>query len=210
MPEMQRRGWLARERARILAESYAADVGLGIMAGTKVATAVGWRPVEALKAGDKVLTFENRMQPVDWIERRILWCGRNADPGVWPLFVPARALGNREDMFLMPAQSIVIDSDLAERVFGAPYVLVPAAALVGHFGIARELPEKPLEIVRFGFAAEEVVFANTGAMFHCAPRADVPGEVTDGGGNYTVLAEEAADHFLTCLEQGNYPVRTRN
>lgn len=210
MLETQRRGWLSRERARILAETYAADVGLGIMAGTKVATSVGWRPVEALKAGDKVLTFENKMQSIDWIERRIVWCGRNAEPGAWPLFVPAKALGNREDMFLMPSQSIVIDCDLAEKVFGSPYVLIPSVALIGHFGVERERPEKPLEIVRFGFATEEVVFANTGAMFHCGQRSDILGEVSDGGGNFTVLAEDAASHFLTCLEQGNYPVRARN
>lgn len=210
MFDPQRKGWMMRERARILAEAYAADVGLGILAGTRVATSVGWRAVEALKAGDRVLTFANKMQPVDWVERRIVWCGRNAEEVAWPLLVPSGALGNREEMFLMPAQGIVIDCDLAEQVFGSPYVLVPATALVGHFGIARERPEQAIEVVRLGFAGEEIVFANSGAMFHCGPRADILAEPSDGDGSYTVLEEEAASHFLTCLEEGQYPVRVRN
>jgi len=210
MIESQRRGWLARERARILAESYAADIGLGILAGTRVATPAGFRAVETLRTGDRVLTFGNRMQPLEWIERRIVWCGRNAEEIAWPLLAPAGALGNREDMFLMPAQSIVVDCELAEQVFGSPYVLIPATALVGHFGITRQRPETAIEVVRFGFAQDEVVFANSGAMFHCGPRGDFAGDPVAEDGNFTVLTEEEAKHFLTCLEHGQFPVRVRN
>ena len=208
MLEVQRRNWVARERSRILAETYAHDVGLGIMAGTKVATAVGLRAVETLKAGDKVLTFENRMQPLEWVERRIVWCGRNAEELAWPLHVPAGALANRDEMFLMPAQAIVIDCELAEQVFGTPYVRVPATALIGRFGITRQRPETAIEVVRFGFAKGEVVFANSGAMFHCGLRDDLGVDQQVQEGNYTTLPHDAASHFLACLEQGHYLVRS--
>lgn len=208
MLEVQRRHWVARERSRMLAETYAHDVGLGIMAGTRLATAVGMRAVESLKAGDNVVTFENRMQPVEWVERRVIWCGRNAEELAWPLHVPAGALANRDEMYLMPAQAIVIDCELAEQVFGSPYVRVPATALIGHFGITRQRPVQAIEVVRIGFARPEVVFANSGAMFHCGLRDDLGVEQQVQEGCYTILPHEAAHHFLTCLEQGHYLVRS--
>lgn len=210
MLDVQRRQWVGRERARMLAESYAHDVGLGIMAGTRVATAVGMRAVESLKVGDKVVTFENRLQPVEWIERRVIWCGRNAEELAWPLHVPSGALANRDEMYLMPAQAIVIDCELAEQVFGSPYLRVPATALIGRFGITRQRPQQALEVVRFGFAQPEVVFANSGAMFHCGLRDDLEVDQQVQEGNYTSLPHDAAQHFLTCLEQGHYLVRAGN
>ncbi|WP_241525652.1 Hint domain-containing protein [Pseudophaeobacter leonis] len=36
----------------------------GLLAGTHVASNLGWRPVEALCAGDKVLTFDHGMQTI--------------------------------------------------------------------------------------------------------------------------------------------------
>ena len=63
----------------------------GLVKGTRVATELGWRPVDAVAAGDLVLTFDRGMQPVVAVRRRFL-----ADLGAasWPLSVPAGALGN--------------------------------------------------------------------------------------------------------------------
>ena len=36
----------------------------GLVAGTRIATAMGWRAVEAIAVGDLVLTFDNGLQPV--------------------------------------------------------------------------------------------------------------------------------------------------
>ena len=44
----------------------------GLVAGTNVASNLGWRAVDALSVGDMVLTFDNAMQPIVEIRPR---CG---------------------------------------------------------------------------------------------------------------------------------------
>ena len=45
----------------------------GLMAGTRVASNLGWRAVEALAPGDLVLTFDNGMQPIAEVRRSSIW-----------------------------------------------------------------------------------------------------------------------------------------
>jgi len=146
------------------------DESTGMMAGTKVATAIGWRPVEAVAAGDMVLTFDGGMQPVKEVVRRQYWC-TDSDPEDWPLRVPAGALGNRGDMHVLPRQLILVESDTAEAVLGDPFALIPAAALDGFRGITRVRPGEVVEAIELRFEAEEIVYANIGALFLCRPPA---------------------------------------
>ena len=123
------------------ADRMLAEVGCGLVSGTKVATQIGWRPVEAVTAGDQVLTFDGGLQFVTGVTRQIIWTGGSqSDADTWPLHVPAGALGNREDMTLMPQQAVLVESDTAEAVFGDPFAMIPAAALDGFRGITRTAP----------------------------------------------------------------------
>lgn len=145
----------------------------GIVAGTKVASTLGWRPVEAIDVGDEVLTFDGGMQPVLDISREVLWRGTAACPKhLWPLRVPIGALGNQDPMFLLPDQNVLIESDTAEEVLGDPFALIPAQALEGVSGIRRVRPHQVLEVITLHFNRDEVVFANVGALFHCPAFAD--------------------------------------
>ncbi len=140
----------------------------GIVAGTKVASTLGWRPIEAIDVGDEVLTFDGGMQPVLDITREVLWRGTAACPKhLWPLRVPIGALGNQDPMFLLPDQNVLIESDTAEEVLGDPFALIPAQALEGVSGIRRVRPHQVLEVITLHFERDEVVFANVGALFHC-------------------------------------------
>ena len=152
--------------------------GSGVMTGlavtTKVASTMGWRKVEALTEGDKVLTFDAGMQPITKITRQQLWHGEATCPQrFWPLEVAAGALGNRDAMTLLPNQSVMIESDAAEEVYGDPFTLIPAAALEGVNGIKRVEPNTGFEVITLHFENDQVVFGNSGALFFCPAARDL-------------------------------------
>lgn len=140
----------------------------GLIAGMQVATSTGWRDVAALQEGDKVLTFDEGLQAVRRIIKRWTYTDQGRTPAhLWPLFVPAGALGNRSEMTLLPEQAVMVESDAGEAMFGDPFTLMPALALEGYKGIERMRARKPVEVVILHFDREQVVFGNIGALFHC-------------------------------------------
>ena len=169
----------------------------GIIAGTKVATSIGWRAVEAVCEGDQVLTFDGGLQTVIGVTRHYL-STQSATPGSWPLHVPAGVLGNRQPMHILPAQAILIESDTAEECLGDPFALIPAAAIDGFRGIDRTRPADWIEVVELHFAQDEIVFANIGALFLCRARTDLLSDVKMPV--YDVLPMEQADMLVDLLE----------
>ncbi|KEO53008.1 Hint domain-containing protein [Thioclava pacifica] len=156
------------------AEAFGAEspeIGLaeGIVAGTRIATHMGWRPVEAIAVGDEVMTFDHGMRPVAGVKRSQLWIGGGSCPvHLQPLAVPVGALGNKTAMLLLPEQSVLVESDMAEAVYGDPFALIPAAALVGYRGIDRITPHQRVEVVVLEFEEDEVIYANGSGLIHCA------------------------------------------
>ncbi len=158
--EMAAKAWAAEIAAGIPAE--------GILTGTRLATQAGWQPVERLRAGDLVLTFDAGPQPVSRVERISRDVDLSALPHLWPLAVPAGALGNAEAFWLLPEQPVLIEADAAETLYGDPFVLVPGLALDGWNGIGRSLPPRRLELVTLEFAEDQTVYCSGGALLHCA------------------------------------------
>jgi hypothetical protein len=141
----------------------------GIVAGTRIATEMGWRPVEGIVAGDMVMTFDHGARPVVAVKRTQFWLGSNSCPRhLQPLAVPVGALGNATAMLLLPEQSVLVESDLAESVFGDPFALIPAAALEGYRGIDRITPHQKVEVVVLEFERYEVIYVNGTGMIHCS------------------------------------------
>ncbi|SEV96966.1 Hint domain-containing protein [Cognatiyoonia koreensis] len=177
-----------------------ADLTHGIVAGTKVATPTGWRCIEAIAPGDMVLTFDGGMQAVVSVQREVIWTDNvAANPATWPLHVPAGALGNREDMTILPYQAVLVESDAAENAFGDPFAMIPAAALEGFRRITRMAPAERIEIVTLQFAQDEVVFANIGALFFCPKSVDLL-QAPAVNAAYQVLNIEQADAIVCLLE----------
>jgi hypothetical protein len=166
----------------------------GIVAGTRIATAMGWRPVEALAAGDLVMTFDHGLRPVVAVHRSQLFAGRNACPRhMMPLAVPEGALGNASPMLLLPEQTVLVESDLAEAVFGDPFAVIPAAALEGYRGIDRITPHQRVEIVVVQCAEDEVIYANGTGMIHCASAYSTSiGAMIDDAPGYSALPMDMA------------------
>lgn len=141
-------------------------MSVGMAAGTRVAGTLGWRAIESVVVGDYVLTFDGGMQMVKSITKGVLWDDDIACPEEqWPLRVPVGALGNLQEMYLLPEQSVLIESDVAEAKLGDPFALLPAAALEGFSGIERVYPQEEIEVFILHFERDEIVFANIGALF---------------------------------------------
>ena len=109
-----------------------------------------------------------------------------------PVEVPVGALGNREQMLLAADQAVLVDSDAAEVLTGDPFALIPARSLEGVRGTCRVPPPEGAELTILQFEAEQIVFANSGATFHCPP---VTTDLLDAGrapGRYDVLGMDDA------------------
>ena len=145
-----------------------AGIATGLVSGTRIATNLGWRMVESIAPGDTALTFDGGMQVVRRISRNILWSSsKNCPEHLWPLVVPAGALGNKDEMMMLPEQVVMIEADAAEELFNDPFALVHAADLKGFNGIDRIKPQAEIVVYTLHFDEEQVVFACSGALFHC-------------------------------------------
>ncbi|MEM1232595.1 MAG: Hint domain-containing protein [Pseudomonadota bacterium] len=144
----------------------------GLLHSTRVATRVGsdvtWREVEALAVGDEVLTFDNGFQRITAVERVVNWPDHKTCPDhAAPFEVPAGVLGNRELIWMLPNQLVVVESDRAEELTGDPFALVPVDVLEGWKGIQRVAPRAPHLVVILHFAEDQVIYAGDGALVFC-------------------------------------------
>lgn len=94
--------------------------------GTRIRTEKGEMPVEALAAGDRVMTLHSGAQPVRWVQsRRVSGTGKHA-----PVVFQPGAIGNARVLRLSPNHRVYVETEMAEVLFGAPEVLVAAKDMV--------------------------------------------------------------------------------
>ncbi|KEJ88092.1 Hint domain-containing protein [Sulfitobacter donghicola] len=181
-----------------------ATLSHGLMAGTRVASNLGWRAIDALAVGDKVLTFDHGMQEITEIRRAHMWLDapETAD-AMWPVVVPVGALGNREELVLLPEQGVMVESDAAQDLHGDPFAILTAHNLVGYRGISRRQPMQRVELIAVYFASDEVIYAEGGALIHCPSDLSTLDKFLDAGQQtYTVLTGENAEElaYMMCLD----------
>jgi len=166
------------ERAGASCGATEPGLASGLVAGTRVATAMGWRPVEGILPGDMVLTFDAGPQEVIAVQRGQLWSSHgNCPRNLWPLRVAPGTIGNAKEAIVLAEQSVMIESDCAENILGDPFALIPAAALHGLAGVEPMAPPHDLAVVILQFASDQIVFAAMGALFFC-PAAQQPLDLT--------------------------------
>ncbi len=104
--------------------------------GTYIATPIGDRLVQDLAAGDLVITRDHGMQAIRWVGHKDISGARlYANPQIRPLMIKKGALGPELpccDMMVSPQHRVVIDDDIAGKMYGSKHVLVPATALVAN------------------------------------------------------------------------------
>jgi hypothetical protein len=167
----------------------------GIVAGTPIATVAGWRPVETLRAGDRVLTTGDGAQPLAAVRRSRLGA-LPAPPALWPLCAPAGVIGTAGPVLLLPDQRLLIRAGGLAAGFDEPEVLVPAAAFEGWRGIVRHCASPGLAVLTLEFAAPQVVRAGATLRLAC------PGRVSQNaipGAGPPSLSLGQARHLVACL-----------
>lgn len=174
--------------------------GCGLIEGTTVATKDGWRPVETLRKGESVLTFDGGAQKVIAVLRDQIWGGIGTCPeALWPLYVPENTIGNREEMLVMPHQGVLIECDEIADQWGDPFAVVPGAALAVLEGVEREEPYGTVEVVLPIFDEDQMVFTDQGALTFCQAHWGVSvGYVPKHGAaqNYNMLPLAVAARLL--------------
>lgn len=132
-------------------------------AGVRLLTAKGQRPVEKIAVGDLVETADNGLQPVRWVGSRTLDAvDLAAAPELRPIRIARGALGDglpKRDIMVSPQHRMLVRSAIAQRMFGADEVLVPAKHLVGLAGVAVADDVTEVTYLHLLFDRHEVVFA---------------------------------------------------
>jgi hypothetical protein len=125
--------------------------------GTLIRTERGERPVEALKAGDRVVTLAGRLEPIRWIGRRRylpaeIEIGRAA---ILPIVIARGALGGGapfRDLSVSPEHCLYLGAGL-----------IPARFLVNGASIVQRATLEPVEYFHIELERHGVIFADGAA-----------------------------------------------
>ncbi len=129
--------------------------------GTMILTERGNVAVEDLRVGDMVITRDHGPQPLRWIGGKQLGTELlGLFDKLRPVRIRAGALGYglpRRDLYVSQQHRILVSSKIAERMFGAPEVLVAAKHLTEIEGIEIDDSVQPLTYYHLLFDRHEIV-----------------------------------------------------
>lgn len=123
--------------------------------GTRIVTPRGMRSIETLAVGDLVMTRDNGMQPIRWIQSRTVPAVDN--------FAPIRIRkgvirGLDADLLVSPQHRMLFTGYQADLLFGDNEVLVSAKHLVDGLDVTEE-PGGMVTYIHMLFDQHEIVFA---------------------------------------------------
>jgi hypothetical protein len=130
----------------------------GLVAGTRVETAQGWRPIESLRIGDRVHSLDGGLARIVALSRR------HALPGEPVIRIAGGHFDACSDLMLMPGQELLLHT---LGLYAAPYACLAARHLAACPGASRAIALRHAEIVTPIFAEEEVIWANSGLLLRC-------------------------------------------
>ncbi|MEM1387311.1 MAG: Hint domain-containing protein [Pseudomonadota bacterium] len=124
------------------------------VSGTLIETAQGAVAVEAIAPGDRILTRDNGLQPVQWVGARVIaGSGKTA-----PVRIAAGVLGNNRALVVSPQHRVLITAWRADLLFGTAEVLVAAKHLVNGDTI-RRAPTRAVRYHHLLFETHELVLS---------------------------------------------------
>ena len=131
--------------------------------GTLIATPKGERPVEELKAGDRIITRDNGIQEIRWVGQKAMdWKALAANPHLKPILIQKGALGNglpESDMMVSPNHRVLVANERTALYFDEHEVLVAAKHLINNRGV-HEVASIGTAYIHFMFDNHEVVLSN--------------------------------------------------
>ncbi len=94
--------------------------------GTRILTETGYRPIETLALGDRIITRDDGPQPLRWVgTRQVLARGKTA-----PIRIAPHVLGGSRPLLVSPQHRMLFEGYRAELLFGAGEVFAAARHLV--------------------------------------------------------------------------------
>lgn len=135
--------------------------------GTRITTAEGERDVADLEPGEEIETLDHGLQELRWIGQRVLSSAELLTyQNLRPIRIEAGALGDglpKRDLRVSPQHRILVRSKIAQRMFEADEVLVPATALTSLPGISRDDSLEPVAYYHLLFDQHEVIWSEGAA-----------------------------------------------
>ncbi|MAM61616.1 Hint domain-containing protein [Maritimibacter sp. UBA3975] len=140
------------------------NVTVCFAAGTRIDTPGGPCPVEDITPGDLVLTLDHGAQAVRWARAKTVPLdNRMRDKRNAPVKIRRGSLGAgmpARDLIVSPQHRVLVASKIAERIFGAREILVPAKRLIGLPGITRHRKDAQIIYCHLLFDRHEVIWAD--------------------------------------------------
>lgn len=131
--------------------------------GTHLLTPTGPRKVEELQTKDLVLTADGRAAPIIWIFSK-RWAVEDIakQQNLAPVCISKGAFGLNlpvRDLRLSQQHRVLVEGQIAQRMFGTKEVLVPTKALLSLPGIYIETPTSSVQFFRIMLDAHDIVIA---------------------------------------------------
>jgi len=112
------------------------------VAGTRILTVEGQRPVEQLVPGDRIMTRDHGLQTLRWIGCRHVDASEIKEfEAVRPIRIAKGALGNGmpdRDLLVSPEHRVMVSGDEVAELIGEDEALIAAKYLVGRKGVTVE------------------------------------------------------------------------
>ncbi len=133
------------------------------LTGTQILTSRGYHPVETLRAGDRIMTVDQGMQPLIWAGARALTLSAMADPDLRPIRIPAGSLAPglpHCDLYLSPNHCLALDHPACNLLFHQPQVLASVKSMLGFRGIGHRPIAAPVTYHHLLFERHQIIWAN--------------------------------------------------
>ncbi|PID36569.1 MAG: hypothetical protein CR993_04255 [Rhodobacterales bacterium] len=132
--------------------------------GTFLLTPKGARAIETLKVGDEVITSDHGARKIRWVFAKT-WAPEQIAqaPNLAAVHIRQGALGPglpSRDLRLSQQHRVLVQSAIAQRMFGRPEVLIPAKALLGLPGVHLDFSPQPVTYYHILLQNHEILFAN--------------------------------------------------
>ncbi|KUF10184.1 Hint domain-containing protein [Pseudoponticoccus marisrubri] len=167
MPPRERDLWVVHHALDPWRRSDPVEQASGVICftpGTRILTATGEVPIEALREGDLVQTKDNGLQEVCWTgSRRMTGARLFAMPKLRPIRIRAGAFGigePGEEIIVSPEHRMLLKGVVARALFNTPEVLVAARDLVNGRSVTLDTQSREVTYHHLLLPRHEVLFAN--------------------------------------------------
>jgi hypothetical protein len=148
--------------------------------GTMIRVPGGEIPVQDLRPGMQVMTYDHGPQTLRWIGRRRITC----TPDTTPIRFAPGSCGNDRPLLVSPQHRMLLRGNRAEMLFGTPEVLVKAKDMVDDHAIRPATDLAEVEYFHLLFGCHQLLWAN-GALSESYQ----PGPETATGFDAATLSE---------------------